>query len=133
MSETKTGTLIVLARSNDLPYFSSTGVNLNANISSDLIMNIFFKNSPLHDGALIISNNRIVAARCILPVSESKDIPSWAGLRHRSAVGISEQTDAVAIIVSEETGLFSYASKGKLMGKVGIEDLHSLLRNTLEY
>ena len=132
MSETKTGALIVLANSTDLPYFSSTGVNLNANLSSDLIMSTFFKNSPLHDGAAIISNNRLVAAKCILPVSESAEIPGWAGLRHRSAVGITEHTDALAIIVSEETGNFSYAHKGKLYGKISTENLHKVLRDSLD-
>ncbi len=133
MSESKTGALIIIAPSSDLPYFSSTGVSLKANITSDLIISIFFKNSPLHDGAMIISDSRIVAARCILPVSESKDIPSWAGLRHRSAVGITEQTDVVAIVVSEETGNYSYAEKGQLKGRVNIDDLHKILRKSLDY
>ena len=132
MSESKTGALIVLAHSTDLPYFSSTGVNMNANLSSDLILSTFFKNAPLHDGAMIIANNQIVAAKCILPVSDSADIPNWAGLRHRSAVGITEHTDALAIIVSEETGNFSYARKGQLYSKVSIEELHKVLRGSLE-
>ena len=133
MSESKTGALIIIAPSSDLPYFSSTGVSIKATISSDLIISIFFKNSPLHDGAMIISDDRIIAAKCILPVSESKEIPSWAGLRHRSAVGITEQTDAVAIVVSEETGHYSYASKGLLKGRVSIDELHRVIKESLGY
>ncbi len=114
MSKTATGGLIVLTRENDLEFFAQTGEAVDSRISSRLIENIFFKNSPLHDGALIISNRRLRAAACILPVSNNQNIPKRLGLRHRSALGISEQSDAIAIIISEETGQISWAVNGRL-------------------
>lgn len=130
MSESKTGALIVLAQSSQLNYFAETGVSLNANISSDLIESIFFKNSPLHDGAVIIADSKIVAAKCVLPVSESTSLPSNAGLRHRSAVGITEQTDTVAIIVSEENGRVSYAKGGQLHYNISFDELGHMLKGS---
>ncbi len=109
MSQSKTGALIVLAGKQDLKEFMDTGEQLNATISARLIENIFFKNTPLHDGALIIRNGRIVSAACILPVSKNQNIPKHYGLRHRAALGLTEKTDAVAIVVSEETGRISVA------------------------
>jgi len=127
MSSTKTGALMVLTRKNDLEKFSSTGEEINANLSSELIQNIFFKNSPLHDGAMIISHNRIKSARCILPVSGNPNIPADLGLRHRSAIGITETTDAVSIIVSEETGSISVAENGEIQVHLGISELKNYL------
>lgn len=114
MSKSKTGALIVIAQQMPLENYEKTGDIIDANINNRLIENIFFKNAPLHDGAMIIENGRIAAAGCILPVSHDDDIPRSLGLRHRSGLGISQATDAAAIIVSEETGNISMAHKGKL-------------------
>ena len=109
MSSSKTGALIVIANQQGLSEYADTGEIVDANISVQMIENIFFKNTPLHDGALIISNGRLHAAACILPVSKRQDIPKSYGLRHRAALGLTEKTDALAIIVSEETGRISVA------------------------
>ena len=122
LSRSKTGALIVLQGTNNLREFEDTGEMINADVSSRLIENIFFKNTPLHDGAVIIADNKIVAAACILPVSKDTDIPTHYGLRHRAALGITEKTDAMAIIVSEETGKISVA-KGSTLKEVPIEHL----------
>lgn len=114
MSAIKQGALIVITRQNPLVDIVETGVTINAKISSPLIENIFFKNSPLHDGAMVISNNSITAARCILPVSDRTDLPGHFGLRHRAAVGLSENNDPVIIVVSEETGHISIVTSGKI-------------------
>ncbi|OQX72222.1 MAG: TIGR00159 family protein [Bacteroidetes bacterium 4484_249] len=114
MAESNTGALIIISNKSELEQYVQTGEILDAVISEALIENIFFKNSPLHDGAMIIRHNKIKAARCILPVSDSTDIPAYLGLRHRAAIGITEQSDALAIVVSEETGKISYSSGGKL-------------------
>lgn len=127
MSKTKTGALIVIEQSVPLENYAKSGDIIDANINSRLIENIFFKNSPLHDGALIISKNRVVSAGCILPVSHDNDIPRSLGLRHRSALGISQATDALAIIVSEETGNISVAHLGKIHVKLSSTDLEALL------
>ncbi|MEQ8623960.1 MAG: diadenylate cyclase CdaA [Vicingaceae bacterium] len=132
MGKTKTGALIVLAIDTELKYHASTGDEIDAALSISLLESIFFKNSPLHDGAAIIFNNRIKAARCILPVSENPDIPSKYGLRHRAAVGITENSSAVAIIVSEENGDVSLARAGKLMHKLSTEQLRKELQETFE-
>ncbi len=112
MSESKTGALIVVTRTTSLKAYAETGDVIDANTSSRLLENIFFKNSPLHDGAVIIEKDRIHAARCILPVSESRNLPANLGLRHRAALGVTENTDALAIVVSEETGNISIADHG---------------------
>ncbi len=114
MSDIKQGALIVITRRNTVPDIVMTGVDIDAEISKPLIENIFFKNSPLHDGAMIITDNRIVAARCILPVSNNSDLPGHYGLRHRAAVGISENNDCLVIVVSEETGTISLVKEGKI-------------------
>ena len=114
MSDSKTGALIVLAKDNPLDDFISSGEKLDALISRELIENIFFKNSPLHDGALVIKNHRIVAARCILPVSHKEDLPTDLGLRHRSALGATTLTDAVVVVVSEQTGQISLCKGGNI-------------------
>ncbi len=120
MSETKTGALIVIRHKSSLDEFIETGDEIMARINRRLIENIFFKNTPLHDGAMIISEDRVIAARCTLPMSESQDIPARYGMRHRAAVGISEQTDASVVVVSEETGEITFVSGGimKTLGSI---------------
>lgn len=114
MAAQKTGALIVIRHNNLLDDIMSTGDNIDAEISRRLIMNIFFKNSPLHDGAMVISNNRITAARCTLPITERQDLPPRFGMRHKAAVGISEASDADVIVVSEQTGSISFVHAGKV-------------------
>ncbi len=127
MAKSKTGALIVVEQSLSLSNYSATGDAIDANINTRLIENIFFKNSPLHDGAMIISRNRIVAAGCILPVSHDSDVPRTLGLRHRSALGIAQATDALAVIVSEETGNISVAHRGKLYTRLNSTELENHL------
>lgn len=131
MSKSKTGALIVIQRSMSLEPYEKTGDIINAAINTRLIENIFFKNSPLHDGALIISGNRMVSAGCILPVSHDTSLSRSLGLRHRSALGIAQATDAVAIVVSEETGNISIAERGQLTTKVSAVDLENMLSKSL--
>ena len=127
-SITKTGLLIVIQNNADLTTYAKTGEIINAKISARLIKNIFFKNTPLHDGALIIANGRMVSAGCILPVSHNLNIPKHFGLRHRAALGISEKTDATAIVVSEETGSISVAQVGAIRHNLTIEELKEILK-----
>lgn len=127
MSKSKTGALIVIAQSMPLEIYEKTGDRINAEINTRLIENIFFKNSPLHDGAMIIEHNRIVAAGCILPVSHDTSLPRSLGLRHRSALGIAQATDALAIVVSEETGNISVAHRGQLDTKLTSAELEQRL------
>ena len=127
MARGKVGALIVIERSTPLDDIVDTGDVIDAKINQRLIENIFFKNSPLHDGALVISNKRIRAAGCILPVSHKTDIPKELGLRHRAAMGISQDSDAVAIVVSEETGRISVAVKGEFQLRLSAEQLESIL------
>lgn len=110
MSEDKTGALIVIPHEVSLDYISSTGDKIDAAVSRRLLMNLFFKNSPLHDGAIIISRDRIVSARCTLPITSRTDIPASFGMRHKAALGITEETDADVIVVSEETGNISFVN-----------------------
>ncbi len=112
MAKHKTGALIVIRRKDNLESVIGTGDMVDARVSQRLIMNIFFKNSPLHDGAMIIGGNRIVAARCTLPISERLDLPASFGMRHKAAVGLAEQCDACVVVVSEETGTISYVESG---------------------
>jgi uncharacterized protein (TIGR00159 family) len=123
LSKTLTGAIVVIARTSELRFFASTGVQLDADMSSKLLETIFLKKSPLHDGAIIMVKNKLKAASCILPVSEATDLPAEFGLRHRSGLGIAEQTDAMAVIVSEETGRISVATKGEVIDLSGEEDL----------
>ncbi|HEY9551223.1 MAG TPA: diadenylate cyclase CdaA [Prevotella sp.] len=127
MSKGKVGALIVLERGAPLEDIADTGDVIDANINQLLIENIFFKNSPLHDGAMIISKKRIRAAGCILPVSHNLDIPKELGLRHRAAMGISQSSDAIAIVVSEETGRISVAVKGEFKLRLSAEELESII------
>ena len=113
MSATYTGALIVIKQDGSLEDIISTGVVIDANIDSSLIRNIFFKNSPLHDGAMVIAGGRIVAAKCVLPSTKS-NVPLSFGMRHRAAMGLCEESDAIVVVVSEETGAISVAQKGKI-------------------
>ncbi|MEI6679380.1 MAG: diadenylate cyclase CdaA [Mariniphaga sp.] len=130
MSENRTGALIVLARESELREYAETGENIDAEITSELIKSIFFKNSPLHDGAVIIGLNRIKSARCILPLSQKLELNPVLGLRHRAAIGVSEQTDAFVIIVSEETGHISTSSNGELLDDVSADELFKILESS---
>jgi uncharacterized protein (TIGR00159 family) len=132
MSKTKTGALIVIQRTMPLTDYERTGDIINADINSRLIENIFFKNSPLHDGAMIVASNKIMSAGCILPVSHDTNIRRYLGLRHRSAKGIAQTTDAIAIVVSEETGHISYAHKGELHLNLSSTDLEHALSALVE-
>lgn len=127
MSKQKVGALIVIEKTLPLNDIIRSGEIIDANINQRLIENIFFKNSPLHDGAMIISKKRIKAAGCILPVSHSMDIPKELGLRHRAAMGISQETDALSVIVSEETGNISVAYKGNFKLRLSAEELERIL------
>jgi uncharacterized protein (TIGR00159 family) len=131
MSEEKTGALIVIGRKSDLKFFISTGEMIDSSLSNRMLENIFFKNSPLHDGAVIIQDNRIVAARCVLPVSEDVNFPAHYGMRHRAAVGITENTDAIAITVSEQTGAISLTIDGEINADLNREKLIYLLEKNL--
>lgn len=123
MSKTRTGALIVIEQTISLESYERSGDRIDAAINSRLIENIFFKNSPLHDGAMIIAHDRIQSAGCILPVSHDTNIPRSLGLRHRSALGISQATDALAIVVSEETGYISVAHRGELTTRLSTSEL----------
>ncbi|MFI3267351.1 MAG: diadenylate cyclase CdaA [Rikenellaceae bacterium] len=114
MSKTNTGALIVFARLNGLNIVQETGDVIDAKISSRLIETIFYKNCPLHDGAMVVQNGRIISARCVLPSTERLDIPAALGMRHKAAIGISEQTDALVVVVSEQTGTISYIEAGQI-------------------
>lgn len=127
MSKGKVGALIVIERTTPLDDIVETGDLIDANINQRLIENIFFKNSPLHDGAMLISKKRIKAAACILPVSHSHNIPKELGLRHRAAMGIAQTSDAIAVVVSEETGRISVAIKGVFKLRLSAEELESIL------
>lgn len=131
MSFTKTGALIVVTRKSDLKFFIATGEVVDSGLSSRMLENIFFKNSPLHDGAVIIEDNRIVSARCVLPVTERDNFPAHLGMRHRAAVGVTENTDALAIVVSEQTGAVSLTIHGEIKPELSREKLLFLLeKNT---
>lgn len=132
MSKQKVGALIVVERSVGLNEVIRSGDLINANINQRLIENIFFKNSPLHDGAMVIADKRIKAAGCILPVSHSHSIPKELGLRHRAALGISQDSDAIAIVCSEETGRISVAIKGEFKLRLSAEELESLLAREMK-
>lgn len=127
MAKTKTGAIMIITQIDDLAVFCESGVEMNAVISVPMIESIFYKNSPLHDGAVIIRGNKIISARSVLPVSNSNELPGRLGMRHRAAVGITEESDAIAIIVSEETGEISYVKDGELFIKRTPEQLKQFL------
>lgn len=131
MSKSRTGALIVIAREMSLERYEKSGDIIDADINARLIENIFFKNSPLHDGAMIIDKGRIMAAGCILPVSHDRNVPRSLGLRHRSALGIAQATDAFAIVVSEETGNISAAYRGTLSTRLSSADLEQQLSKAM--
>lgn len=127
MASTKTGALIVLAAEGNLKEIVDTGERLDAQVSARLLENIFFKNTPLHDGAVVIREGRVIAAACILPVSKDQTIPQHYGLRHRAALGITEKTDATCIVVSEETGHISVTKEGTIR-EVSADELFLVLQ-----
>ncbi|WP_299016117.1 diadenylate cyclase CdaA [uncultured Polaribacter sp.] len=131
MAKTKTGALIVIERTNSLDFLINTGDKMNAVLNVALLESIFYKNSPLHDGALIIRDNYIVATRVVLPISDSTKIPARFGLRHRAAIGVSEKTDAVCLLVSEETGEISYIKDGGFVLYKDYDNLNEKLKKDL--
>ncbi len=128
MASSFTGALIVISRKSSLELYAETGDILNAKISSRLLESIFIKNGPLHDGAVIIENDLLVSARCVLPFSSNTKLPPYYGMRHRAGLGISENTDAMVIIISEERGDISIAEHGELISGVGEQDLWNILK-----
>jgi uncharacterized protein (TIGR00159 family) len=128
MSKTNTGAIIVIGRQALMQDYIETGDLLNADVTQRLVESLFFKNSPLHDGAIIIVNSKIVAAGCILPVSQTGDLPKSLGLRHRAAFGLTEHTDAVVIVVSEESGEISYFHKGQFRPNLKPIELEIMLQ-----
>ena len=131
MSKSRTGALLVFKRNNSLDFVKTTGDSMHVEINQPIIESIFFKNSPLHDGAAIIEKNHIVATRVILPVSNERHIPLRFGLRHRAAVGITERTDAIALVVSEETGMISYIKNGEFIMYNDLTELAKLIADDL--
>lgn len=127
MSQDRTGALIVIPHNVNLEHIIETGDTIDAHVSRRLLMNLFFKNSPLHDGAVIINGDRIIAARCTLPITEKKDIPAHFGMRHKAAIGITEESDADVIVVSEETGRISFVKRGQVTTINNINELKLLL------
>lgn len=127
MSEQKVGALIVIPHQSSLEEIISTGDIVDAHISKRLIENIFFKNSPLHDGAMIINEDKIVAARCTLPISDRTDIPARFGMRHKAAIGVSERYDVSVIVVSEQTGRISFVNEGKVSPVDNVNTLKLLI------
>lgn len=127
LAKTKTGALIVIERDIKIKDIISTGVLLDSDISPQLLVNLFVPNTPLHDGAVIVSNNKIAAAACMLPLAGDQDIAKELGTRHRAAIGISKESDAIAVVVSEETGKISVAKDGTLIADVKEESLKKIL------
>lgn len=130
MSNAKTGALIVIRQKDDLLFIIENGIAVDANLSVSLLKNLFFKNAPLHDGAVIVEGNRIVAAKCILPVTQS-DVPKDYGTRHRSAIGLSEIADAVVVVVSEETGTLSIVKGGQIKHNIDPQKFGTALKKAL--
>ena len=133
MSKIKTGVLIVLARNNSLEFVKITGDPQHIEVNKPILKSIFYKNSPLHDGAVIIEDNIITATRVILPIENTIDIPARFGLRHRAALGITTRTDALALVVSEETGQISYINNGVFVLFEDTEDLKEIIKEDLTY
>ena len=131
MSKTKTGALIVIERTNSLDFLINNGDAMNALVNEVILESIFFKNSPLHDGATIIRDNYVVATRVVLPISDSTKIPARFGLRHKAAIGITEKTDAVCLLVSEETGEISYIKDGEFVLHESYDELNEKLKKDL--
>ena len=131
MSKAKVGALMVFERATGLVERIDTGVPIDGLVSSGLIQNIFVKDTPLHDGAVVIRGNRIVAACCLLPLTENRNLSQELGTRHRAAIGISEQSDAMVLVVSEETGAISIARNGELVRYLTVDDVKEILRNAI--
>lgn len=131
MGSTKTGAIIVIERNNSLDFIKSTGDAMNIQVTQPILESIFFKNSPLHDGAAVVQDNFITATRVILPVSNDRNIPLRFGLRHRAAVGITEKTDAICLVVSEETGSISYIKNGEFVPFKTSEELIQFIKKDL--
>lgn len=131
MSKSKTGALIVLERNNNLNFLRDSGDQMNITVSQPILESIFFKNSPLHDGAIIISDNIIRATRVVLPINNETKISGKYGLRHRAAVSITERTDAIAIVVSEQNGKISYIKNGEFISFESENNLHNLLKEDI--
>ncbi|MCF7568509.1 diadenylate cyclase [Sabulilitoribacter arenilitoris] len=131
MGASKTGALIVFERNNNLDFLSSSGDEMNIKVTQPIIESIFFKNSPLHDGAIVVSNNIVKATRVILPVNNEKNIPQRFGLRHRAAIGVTEKTDALALVVSEETGHISYFKDGEFVVFDNTDQLNKIIKKDL--
>lgn len=128
MAKSYTGALVVIEGDSKLGFYASTGTPIGAEVSRNLLESIFNKNSPLHDGAVIISGSKILAAGCILPLTEKTNLPSRFGLRHRAALGISEKANALAIVVSEETGEISVVENGHFHNKINLDELRAILK-----
>ena len=131
MGNTKTGAILVMERNNSLDFVKSTGDKMSIEVTQPMLESIFYKNSPLHDGAAVLVNNTIVATRVILPVSKARSIPLRFGLRHRAAVGITEKTDSLALVVSEETGAISYIKNGEFVLYKDFVELSSIIKEDL--
>ena len=131
MSASRTGALIVFERNNNLDFLSQSGDEMNIKVTQPIIESIFFKNSPLHDGAIVVSNNIVKATRVILPVNNEKNIPQRFGLRHRAAIGVTEKTDALALAVSEETGHISYFKDGEFVVYEDTKELTMMIKTDL--
>ncbi|MFI0427976.1 diadenylate cyclase [Mariniflexile sp. HMF6888] len=131
MGNSKTGALIVFERNNNLDFLSASGDEMNIKVTQPIIESIFFKNSPLHDGAIIVSNNIVKATRVILPLNNEKVIPKRFGLRHRAAIGVTERTDALALVVSEETGTISYFKDGEFVVFEDTTELNLMIKKDL--
>ena len=127
LSKTKTGALIVLERDINIQDIIATGIPMNSEVSPQLLVNIFTPKTPLHDGAVVISNNKIAAAACVLPLADDKDIARELGTRHRAAIGISKESDSIVVVVSEETGKISVAKDGTLIADVREDTLKKIL------
>ena len=132
LKKQKTGALLVLERNSSLDFLKPSGIEVNMELSVPVIESIFHKNAPLHDGAAIVENNTITATRVVLPVSENKSIPKRYGLRHRAALGISEKTDAVVLVVSEETGTISYFRSGERIPFSSYKELSEMLTKDMD-
>ncbi|MCG8813569.1 TIGR00159 family protein [Tenacibaculum finnmarkense] len=131
MAKTKTGALLVIEKTNNLDFIVNTGDQMNALVNEAILESIFYKNSPLHDGATVIRDNFIVATRVVLPISASTKLPARFGLRHRAAIGVTEKTDAICLLVSEETGEISYINNGEFVLYKTLENLLIKLQNDL--
>jgi diadenylate cyclase len=132
MAKRRIGALISIEKETGLNEYIETGIKMNAEISSELLINIFIPNTPLHDGAVVIRDSQIKAAACFLPLTQSKDLSKELGTRHRAAIGVSEVSDCISLIVSEETGDVSIAKAGKIYRKISKERMTNILRSNLK-